>query len=37
MQGPGMLFDMIAINTADNWLHAGVATFSLAVGFGFKY
>src|SRR5438105_2647173 len=37
IQGPGMLFDMIAINTADNFLHTGIAAFCLLIGFGFKY
>ncbi|HEY4832722.1 MAG TPA: DUF4383 domain-containing protein [Waddliaceae bacterium] len=38
MQGhEGMLFDMIAVNMADNWLHAGIAAVSLLIGFGFKY
>lgn len=31
--GGNMLFDMIAINTADNWLHAGIAAISLYFGF----
>lgn len=37
MQGEGMLLDMIAINTADNFLNAGIAIISLLIGFGFKY
>jgi len=36
MQGEGVLFEMIAINMADNWLNAGVAALSLLIGFGFK-
>jgi hypothetical protein len=39
MQGHGevMLFEMIAVNMADNWLHTGIAAVSLLIGFGFKY
>lgn len=36
METDGMLFDMIAINTADNFLHAGIAAVSLLIGLGFK-
>ncbi len=36
VQGPGMLFNMIAINTADNWLHTGIAILSLYLGLFFK-
>lgn len=31
--GQGMLFDMIAINQADNFLHTGIALVSLYLGF----
>ncbi|MGA8165520.1 MAG: DUF4383 domain-containing protein [Waddliaceae bacterium] len=37
IQGEGMLFEMIAINPADNWFNAGVAALSLLIGFGLKY
>lgn len=37
MQGDGMLFDMIAINLADNILHLCIGISSLLIGFGFKY
>lgn len=33
MMGEGMLFNMIAINTADNYLHAVIAAFCLIIGF----
>lgn len=36
MMGQGMLFDMIAINQADNWLHAVVSLFCLYFGFFVK-
>ena len=36
MMGQGMLFDMIAINHADNWLHAIVALVSLYFGLFIK-
>ena len=32
MLGEGMLFDLIAINTADNWLHTVIAVVSLYFG-----
>jgi hypothetical protein len=32
-QGGDNLFGMIAINKADNWLHAGIAVISLYLGF----
>ncbi len=32
MMGQGMLFDLIAINHADNWLHAAIALVSLYFG-----
>src|ERR1700722_2187369 len=32
MMGQGLLFDSIAINHADNWLHAVIATVSLYLG-----
>lgn len=31
--GEGLLFNTIAINTADNWLHTGIALVSLYFGF----
>lgn len=34
--GEGMLFEMIAVNTADNILHAGIGATFLLIGFGFK-
>lgn len=34
--GEGMLFDMIAVNMLDNYVHAGIAVFCFAVGFGFN-
>lgn len=37
MQGEGKLFEMISINMADNYLHAGVAITSLLIGLGLKY
>jgi len=36
MMGQGMLFDMIAINHADNWLHAAVSVVSLYFGLFLK-
>ncbi len=36
-EGEGMLFEMIAINMADNFVHAGAAIVSLLIGFGLKY
>lgn len=35
MQGDGLLYGM-AINQADNWLHTGIALFSLYVGLFLK-
>ena len=35
MEKSDMLFNMIAINTADNWLHAGLAAIFLFLGFRF--
>lgn len=32
MTGQGMLFDMIAINQADNWLHAFIGVLCLYLG-----
>jgi Domain of unknown function (DUF4383) len=32
MMGQGQLFDLIAINQADNYLHAGIAILSLYFG-----
>jgi hypothetical protein len=32
MQGDGLLFNVLTINTADNWLHAGIALISLFFG-----
>lgn len=38
MQGhEGLLFDMIAVNMADNFLHTVIAAVCLLIGFGFKY
>ncbi len=34
--GEGMLFEMIAVNTADNILHGGIGALFLFVGFGLK-
>ncbi len=36
MMGQGMLFDLIAINHMDNWLHAGVAAVCLYFGIFLK-
>lgn len=33
MIGQGMVFDLIAVNHADNWLHAAIAAVSLYFGF----
>lgn len=33
--GESMLFGLIANNTADNWLHTGIAAVSLYIGFAF--
>ncbi len=35
MEKSDMLFNMIAINTADNWLHTGLAAIFLFLGFRF--
>lgn len=34
--GEGMVFDMIAVNLADNILHAGVGAIFLLIGFSIK-
>ena len=34
--GDGMLFDMIAVNFADNLLHAGIGALYLFIGFSIK-
>lgn len=36
MHGDEKLFGLIAINAADNWLHAGIAVVSLYIGFFFR-
>ena len=36
VQGDGMLLGMIANNTADAWLHTGIAAVSLFLGFGVR-
>lgn len=33
MIGQGMVLDLIAVNKADNWLHAGIAAVCLYFGF----
>ena len=32
MQGEGVLYGLIAINMADNWLHVGLAALSFVLG-----
>lgn len=35
-QGEGVLLNLIAVNNADNWLHASIAVVSLYFGIFFK-
>jgi energy-coupling factor transporter transmembrane protein EcfT len=36
MNGNAPIFGLISNNSADTWLHAGIAVASLAIGFGLK-